>query len=116
MHSEDIPMYVAALKPLPEGMESGQFVGLPDEIAGIGFHSALPLPDVLMIVGNRDVFYLLRFLSSGEEVGDTWHQTVEEAKRQADLEYEGCVGRWLDVPDDMPDPEAIITLALTMGP
>lgn len=87
MPDQDIPLYAAALKPLPEGMESGQSVGVPDEIAGLGWHAPLPLPDVLMIVRNRDAFYLLRFLSSGDEVGDTWHQTIDEARRQADLEY-----------------------------
>jgi hypothetical protein len=36
-------------------------------------------------------------------VGDTWHQTVEAAKAQAAREYEGCLGPWIEVPDDEAD-------------
>jgi hypothetical protein len=116
MPTEDIRLCVAALKSLPKDMEIGQFVGVPDEIAGVGWRAPLQAPDALMIVRNRDAFYLLRYLSSGEEVGDTWHQTIDEAKRQADLEYEGCVGRWLEIPDDMASEDEIVTFALSMGP
>ena len=30
---------------------------------------------------------LLRFAASGDFAGDTWHQTLDEAKRQAHFEY-----------------------------
>jgi len=32
-------------------------------------------------------FYLLYFDSDGNGITDTWHQTIEEAKGQADFEF-----------------------------
>ncbi len=111
-----IPLYVAALKPLPDDLESRQFAGVLDETDGLVRGSPLPLPDVLLIVEMDEAFYLLRYLSFGEEVGDTWHQAIEEAKDDADYEYEGCVGRWLEIPDGMTSEKEIIAFALSVGP
>lgn len=36
--------------------------------------------------GNEG-YFLLRFTESSEFAGDTWHQTLDEAKRQAHFEY-----------------------------
>ena len=31
------------------------------------------------------------------EVTDTWHQSADDAKRQAEFEYEGITSKWTEV-------------------
>ncbi len=38
--------------------------------------------------------YLFRCDGQWRPIADTWHATVEEAKRQAEVEYEGVSGTW----------------------
>jgi len=38
--------------------------------------------------------YLYRYSNTGECAGDTWHQTLDEAKRQARFEYEIGYSDW----------------------
>jgi hypothetical protein len=42
---------------------------------------------------------LYRFDSKGECVGDTWHRSVEDAKKDAAGEYEGLVQDWQSISD-----------------
>lgn len=37
--------------------------------------------------------------NSTEAVGDTWHKTIEEAKKRAIAEYEGLNRDWQEIPD-----------------
>jgi hypothetical protein len=46
---------------------------------------------------GEDAYYLLYLDSDWEEVTDTWHQTVDAAKRQAEFEYEGITAKWIEV-------------------
>ena len=41
----------------------------------------------LEIVEDSGAFYLHRFSESGDNVGDTWHQSKEEAQAQAEFEF-----------------------------
>ncbi len=41
---------------------------------------------------------LLRYDDHGDCVGDTWHSTVEEAKRQAQFEFDIQIDDWQEVP------------------
>jgi hypothetical protein len=41
----------------------------------------------VMIEETSSGFYLFRYSATGEFGGDTWHETLEEAKRQAEFEY-----------------------------
>jgi hypothetical protein len=44
-----------------------------------------------------DAFYLFGCDADWNVVTDTWHQTVEEAKQQAEFEYEGVSDTWQQV-------------------
>lgn len=44
--------------------------------------------------GAGGSFFLIRFSSDGQEVGDTWHQSVEDAKHQAAFEFGDSLGDW----------------------
>jgi hypothetical protein len=39
-------------------------------------------------------YYLCHFDRAWEEITDTWHPTIDEAKEQAEFEYEGVSGTW----------------------
>lgn len=47
--------------------------------------------------------FLYRYARDGEFAGDTWHQSLEEAKGQANWEY-GLQLQWVEV--SVPDSEA----------
>ena len=49
----------------------------------------LPPPAALKIVqyGDESGFYLLYLDESGREMTDTWHESLENAKRQAAFEF-----------------------------
>lgn len=49
------------------------------------------------IVGADGGYLLLRFDASGAEVGDTWHATIQDAQRQARMEYAIEEGEWVSV-------------------
>ena len=43
---------------------------------------------------GEDSFYLFGCDENWETVTDTWHQTLQEAKEQAEFEYEGVSATW----------------------
>lgn len=45
---------------------------------------------------NDNGYYLLYFDDKGEEITDTWHETLEDAKDQAEYEYPGITNIWID--------------------
>jgi hypothetical protein len=74
--------------------------GLPPELTD-GEDHRVPLshPAILAIEESpRGQIFLYRYSSDGESVGDTWHQSVEEAIEQAEGEYRDVLGPWLRVP------------------
>ncbi len=48
----------------------------------------------LEIVDSTEGVMLLRYSSEGAFVGDTWHITIEEAKRQAQFEFDVDPSEW----------------------
>lgn len=40
-------------------------------------------------------YYLFYCDGEWETITDTWHETLEDAKLQADLEYEGVAETWI---------------------
>lgn len=47
----------------------------------------LPLAERVEIEETDEGVYLLRFDRLGQSAGDTWHQSVAEARRQATFEF-----------------------------
>jgi hypothetical protein len=50
--------------------------------------SPIECASTVEIVESDGAFYLLRRNAKGECLTDTWHQTKEEAMRQAELEFD----------------------------
>ena len=46
---------------------------------------------------GEDAFYLFGCGSEWQTITDTWHQTLGEAKDQAEFEYEGVSKTWIDI-------------------
>jgi hypothetical protein len=45
--------------------------------------------------GGEDAFYLFGCDPDWQTVTDTWHQTLDDAKHQAEFEYEGVSKTWI---------------------
>jgi hypothetical protein len=58
----------------------------------------LPVPAWVEISEENGSFYLLYFDTNGNFLTDTWHQTVDEAKRQAEFEFGISAEEWTSVP------------------
>ncbi len=80
-------------------------IGLPSELADNGDETQqLPSPDVLVIEqeGEGSVF-LYRMTRTGEPGGDTWHQSIDDARHQAEYEYGEVLGEWRAIPNNVTD-------------
>jgi len=68
------------------------------------FKDGKPLdpPVFLAICGGNDSYYLFGCESTGEPQSETLHKTLAEAKRQAELEYEGITKCWEELTDSSP--------------
>jgi hypothetical protein len=42
---------------------------------------------------------LYRYTASKDFAGDTWHQSLDEAKRSAEFEYGEALGAWEELPE-----------------
>ena len=56
---------------------------------------------VVVLFDYEDGPMLYRYASSGEFAGDTWHQSLDQAKDQAEFEYESALGPWHEIPEDV---------------
>ena len=92
----------------PEGKPlSRHFRGLPPELTdGNDNRKELAWPRVIVIEEKPSGIFLFRFADNGSCVGDTWHMSVEEAKKQAEYEYGNFLAEWQRVPSDVDDPVA----------
>lgn len=99
------------------------YLGCPPELAGSSKADKrilLPRPKILLIrqisgdeiaFRPNDDILLFRFTETGEYAGDTWHQSIEEAKAQAEFEYGIAGDAWHTVPDGVED---VVRFALNL--
>ena len=57
----------------------------------------VPDPKAVEVVEQEGAVYLLRLDGQGQCVADTWHESVEAAKAQANFEFGIEDGDWKDV-------------------
>jgi hypothetical protein len=70
----------------------------------------MPQADLVVIDPQPDGIFLLRHTLTGAFGGDTWHQSIDEARDQALREYGGEI-EWLPIPDGEPDAVAYVLRA-----
>ena len=61
------------------------------------------LSGAALIIEEADNGFYLFTHKKGGSSSDTWHQTLEDAKCQADHEWRGMRINWHDVPDSVSD-------------
>jgi hypothetical protein len=57
----------------------------------------MPVAALLVVDEADDGIYLLRYAANGEFAGDSWHQSIEDARHQARFEYGPLT--WTEAPD-----------------
>ena len=57
-----------------------------------------PVPSYVVIEEQDGAFYLFRYTEEGACIADTWHLSIEEAKNQAEFEYEIRDNDWFEWP------------------
>ncbi len=98
--SQHAERFVAVVRRPYNGEASRHYVGLPPMATGeADMRERMAVPRVLVLENRPDGIFLLRHDEAGEEAGDTWHQSVEDAKEQAVAEYGGNLGPWTEVPE-----------------
>jgi hypothetical protein len=96
---------VAVIRRENVSQPSRNFVGLPPMEPGEpDTRRRLPIPLVIVISTKHEGIFLERFDEAGADAGDSWHQSIEEAKEQAREEYGESVGVRTPVPDSEEDP------------
>ena len=90
--------------------ESRHKIGFPREIGG-SKPERMPWPRALVIEEQADGVTLDRYALDGSPAGDTWHMSIEEAKEQAQDEYDGLLSDWRSVPAEI-GREGLLAFAL----
>ena len=57
----------------------------------------IPMPAWVEIVKEGGGFYLMHFNEGGEVIADTWHQSVDDAKGQAEFEFGILSSEWTEI-------------------
>ena len=65
---------------------------------------SMPLAKVLTIEEHAGSIYLYRYSKNGAPAGDTLHESLKDAKNQAEFEYEDALSEWKVIPDNESDP------------
>jgi hypothetical protein len=94
---------VAVIRREDVELPSRNLVGLPPEAGEPDIRGRLPIPLIIAVLTKPDGIFLERFDETGADAGDSWHQSVEEAKEQAREEYGEGVGVWTPVPESEED-------------
>lgn len=99
--------FVAVLRRPYEGDPSRHYVGLlPMDTGEPDIRHRMGVPRVLVLESRSDGIFLDRFDDSGDEAGDTWHESMDDARAQALAEYGENLGSWTEVPAGEGDPVA----------
>lgn len=99
-----------ALVVSPPEPRTRHFEGGPSASDRVG----LPLPAVVVLDETAEGFFLIRWADDGTFGGDTYHQTADEARGQAEFEFEH-VGTWEAIPADITDPAAYAIARARLG-
>ncbi len=91
---------IAKITAVPLKPTVRHYTGFPSALSSNDQQRDMPRAAVLIIETEEDGVSLYRVCSDGAFAGDTWHQTVEEAKEQTIFEYGAGISEWFLLPDD----------------
>ena len=66
-----------------------------------GVDTPMPWPSILVVEADKTGAMVFRFAVDGTFGGDTWHESLADAHRQVAWEYQGVVGEWNPLPNDL---------------
>lgn len=93
---------IARLIAQPLRAKVRHYRGLPPELtSGDDLREQMPSAAIVLIETKPDGTFMVRFAADGQVVGDTWHQTIEEAQEQAMFEFGNSLSDWIAVPADV---------------
>ncbi|HEY6332132.1 MAG TPA: hypothetical protein VI756_22580 [Blastocatellia bacterium] len=101
----------AWVRPSLEAPRTRHYSGLPPELTdGEDYRVELPRAEIITIEPepNAAGIFLFRYLRDGTFITDTWHESVEDAKFQAEYEYGTTDQEWVAVPGDVTGPVAFL--------
>lgn len=64
-------------------------------------------PRVVILTDSSKGSTLFRYTVDGQFAGDTWHESPEFAREQAEFEYGKALGPWQAIPPAVPDAEEV---------
>jgi hypothetical protein len=76
--------HFASVTPPPGEPRVRHYKGLP----WASDRAEFPLPSVAVLNETPDGFFLIRLTSDGTFCGDTWHLTADDARAQAEFEFD----------------------------
>jgi hypothetical protein len=86
------------------GSKVGHFTGLPPALTdGKDTRQQMGGARFAVIEDTAEGVFLYRYGSGGEFVGDTWHQSIDDAKHQAVFEYGDSISTWSEIPPAVQD-------------
>ena len=96
--------FVTKLLHVAEPSTVRHYLGMPPLDRGADDNrTQMPPARFLLIEQNTDGTFLIRHSQTGEFCGDTWHESIEDAKNQAEYEFGSAVQRWIAIPDGEAD-------------
>jgi hypothetical protein len=96
--------FTARVLLMPNPPNTQHFQGVPPAAnGGVETRTPLDTPVLLVIEVKTDGVFLFRFSTERRCVGDTWHRSVDEAKSQAEFEFNELTSVWKVVPEQTDD-------------
>lgn len=95
---------VSKVLAVPDPPKVRLYIGFPPELEpDPKARQTMEPPDVLAIEQDTDGVFPHRFTAAGVFAGDTWHLNLEDAKHQADFEFDRLITPWIPVSSDVKD-------------
>jgi len=96
--------FVAKVLRTPTEPKMRHYLGAPPRIGlDTGGRVQMDPADILLIEERPDGVFLYRFTADGKFCGDTWHTSIDDAKEQADFEFDHLLPEWIEVPANVSD-------------
>jgi hypothetical protein len=100
-----------------EHIKSKHYKGLPPDLtAGKDLRTEMKPAAVVVIEDDQDGVFLYRYDAQANCVGDTWHQNLDEAKGQAQFEFENILSEWVEIPLSIQGVQQVVQFGLGLFP
>ena len=97
--------FIAKIISPPTKLKVRHYNGLPPQLTGgKDSRELLATPVLLLTKQESDGVSLYRYASDGNIVGDTFHESLDDARAQARFEYGQAISDWKQVPENVAEP------------